>query len=49
MTYDDCIKAKVRLHQPAGFEPVELNKHLFDWQRHVVKWANDDLLPRAGK
>lgn len=39
MTYDDFIKSKVRLHEAAGFEPVKLNKHLFDWQKHVVTWA----------
>jgi DNA modification methylase len=37
--YDDFIDAKTKVASPCGFEPQEIIAPLFDWQKHVVKWA----------
>lgn len=37
--YDEFIKTKVRVAQPAGFEPGPISAPLFEWQRAVVRWT----------
>lgn len=37
--YDAFIASKSRTVKPAGFEPAEISAPLFDWQKHVVRWA----------
>ena len=37
--YDAFIASKNKIAQASGFEPTELNRHLFDWQRSVVTWT----------
>ncbi len=37
--YASFLSRKRFLHQDSGFECGELNKHLFDWQIPIVKWA----------
>jgi DNA modification methylase len=37
--YDKFVAAKIRRHLPHGFEPSEIRAPLFDWQKHVVRWA----------
>lgn len=37
--YDQFVAAKIRRHLPHGFEPREITAPLFDWQKHVVRWA----------
>lgn len=40
MKYEDFVKAKLRRHQPCGFDPVRpLNQKLFPWQREIVQWC----------
>ncbi len=39
LAYQDFL-ARKRFYQPdSGFECGELNKHLFDWQAPIVRWA----------
>ena len=40
-TYEDFIKSKIVNYEASGFdiEIEELNPKLFDWQKHIVKWA----------
>jgi DNA modification methylase/superfamily II DNA or RNA helicase len=37
--YDQFVASKIRRHLPHGFEPAEITVPLFDWQKHVVRWA----------
>jgi superfamily II DNA or RNA helicase len=37
--YQDFLARKRIIDPQTGFEPVELNPHLYDFQRDVVKWA----------
>lgn len=37
--YNDFINAKLRRKMPEGFEPLPIIAPLFDWQKHVVRWA----------
>lgn len=37
--YDQFIDDKTKAAKPVGFEPKEIIAPLFDWQKHVVKWA----------
>lgn len=37
--YDAFIETKRMAVKPCGFEPTDLNAHLFDFQRDIVKWA----------
>lgn len=37
--YDAFIKAKNREHKTSGFDAKDINSNLFDWQKHVVRWA----------
>lgn len=37
--YDAFIDAKTKVMQPVGFDPLEIKATLFDWQKHVVRWA----------
>jgi DNA modification methylase len=37
--YDKFIASKVRVENGYGFEPIEIQAPLFDWQKHVLKWA----------
>lgn len=37
--YDRFVRAKLRRHLPHGFEPKPIKAPLFDWQKHVVRWA----------
>jgi DNA modification methylase len=39
MKYDDFIDAKTKQAAACGFEPSEIIAPLFDWQKHVVRWA----------
>ena len=39
MKYDDFLKTKQFNHLDAGFLANELNKHLKDFQRDIVKWS----------
>ncbi len=39
MNYEDFIDAKNKSAAPVGFEPMEITAPLFDWQKHVVRWA----------
>jgi len=39
MDYDSFIDAKTKTAAACGFEPEEIIAPLFDWQKHVVKWA----------
>lgn len=39
MTYDSFIQTKLAAVPPSGFEPYELCRHLWDWQRLIVAWA----------
>lgn len=39
MNYDDFIDSKTKVMAPVGFEPKPIRSPLFDWQKHVVKWA----------
>lgn len=38
-TYDAFIDAKTKVAPACGFEPLEIVAPLFDWQKHVVRWA----------
>lgn len=37
--YDQFIRAKNRVRQPAGFDPLPITAPLFPWQKHVVGLA----------
>ena len=39
MNYDKFIDSKNKTMAPCGFEPQEIAAPLFEWQKHVVKWA----------
>ena len=39
MNYDDFIDGKTKTAAACGFEPQEITAPLFDWQKHVVRWA----------
>ena len=39
MEYQDFLESKRLNQKPCGFEPKDLNPHLFDFQRDIVKWA----------
>lgn len=41
MTYDNFIESKLTKYENSGFdvELADINFKLFDWQRHIVKWA----------
>jgi len=39
MNYDQFIDGKTKTAAACGFEPEEIQAPLFDWQKHVVKWA----------
>ncbi len=37
--YSAFLARKRRLHQPTGFVATELNRHLYPFQGHIVRWA----------
>lgn len=37
--YDQFLDEKTKVMVPAGFEPKPIRAPLFDWQKHVVRWA----------
>ena len=37
--YHEFLKTKEVKIENSGFEPHDLNSHLFDFQRDIVKWA----------
>ena len=37
--YDEFLKQKERLVIDSGFDAQDLNEHLFDFQRDIVRWA----------
>lgn len=39
MTYEEFLRKKEFYVSPSGFEVDELNDHLFDYQKAIVKWA----------
>jgi len=39
MNYQQFIKSKIKEKKESGFEPTNLNKNLFDFQKHIVKKA----------
>ena len=39
MEYRDFLESKRLVQKPCGFEPHNLNGHLFDFQRDIVSWA----------
>ena len=39
MEYRDFLELKRLVQKPCGFEPQDLNEHLFDFQRDIVTWA----------
>lgn len=39
MRYEDFLNSKRLSQKPCGFEPQNLNKHLFPFQRDIVNWA----------
>jgi len=39
LQYDEFIDAKTKTAAACGFEPREIIAPLFDWQKHVVRWA----------
>ena len=39
MDYKDFILQKSKTHIDAGFDPVEIGGHLFDFQKMIVEWA----------
>ena len=38
-SYEEFLEGKRFDFVPTGFEPVDVNPMLFDWQKDVVKWA----------
>ncbi len=38
-SYDDFIDAKTKVAPACGFDPSEIIAPLFDWQKHIVRWA----------
>lgn len=39
MNYEEFIAKKTKVVAPAGFEPKPIKGSLFEWQKHVVRWA----------
>lgn len=39
MDYHEFIEQKRLVQKPCGFEPKDLNPHLFEFQRDIVSWA----------
>lgn len=39
MDYQDFLKTKARVIPPSGFDAINLNSNLFDFQADIVKWA----------
>ena len=39
LDYQQFLESKRMTQKPCGFEPKDLNPHLFDFQRDIVKWA----------
>ena len=39
LDYSAFIQSKNNRHEPAGFEPAEVNPAAFDWQAEVIRWA----------
>lgn len=39
MRYEDFLNSKRLSQKPCGFEPQNLNEHLFPFQRDIVNWA----------
>ena len=39
LQYDEFIDAKTKTAAACGFEPREIKAPLFEWQKHVVRWA----------
>lgn len=39
LDYDQFVTAKLRRQLPRGFEPKPIKAPLFDWQKHIVRWA----------
>lgn len=39
MNYEDFLKSKEIVNTGYGFEPVKLNKNLFDFQKDIVTWG----------
>ena len=39
--YNEFIKSKLTKYENSGFdiEISQINPKLFDWQKHIVKWA----------
>jgi hypothetical protein len=37
--YNNFLKEKSQLHGNFGFEPIAINKNLFDFQEHLLRWA----------
>jgi hypothetical protein len=37
--YDAFIASKIRVENGYGFEPYKITAPLFDWQKHILKWA----------
>lgn len=37
--YDKFLTSKTRRHIPTGFDPSPIRAKLFDWQKHIVRWA----------
>lgn len=39
MSYQSFLENKISLSKPSGFDPEELNKNLFPFQRDIVRWS----------
>lgn len=39
MDYNEFIRSKAEIELATGFDPVEINQRLFDFQRAIVEWA----------
>lgn len=39
MQYDDFLQPKKTVFTSSGFNAIQLNANLFDYQRAIVKWA----------
>ena len=39
MKYEEFLESKRLVQKPCGFEPQDMNEHLFDFQRDIVSWA----------
>jgi len=42
LNYDDFLKSKKNIITKSGFEPIELNKYLFEFQKYIVKRSVKD-------